>query len=201
MTADLIALTGLIGAGKTTAANTLQRYAGYELVKFAGPLKAMLAAIGLGPEYLEGKYKEKPCELLMGATPRHAMQTLGTEWGRECIHEAIWIHLWRSRVEALLAKGVNVVVDDCRFANELALVRKLGGRRVHIISLSCERESAHSSEDGLPLAHNDIVIENPMSGIAKFEGLILDRLDVPGKLTKRSETDESDQWNDCPRDV
>jgi len=113
---------------------------------------------------------------LMGATPRHAMQTLGTEWGRECIDTDIWTHLWATRARMLLDKGVNIVVDDCRFENELALVKSMGGERVHLISLGSERESAHASEDGLPIAHNDIVIENTMSGIADFEELILDRL-------------------------
>lgn len=217
MTGNLIALTGAIGSGKTTAADTLRRYAGYEIVKFAGPLKAMLAAIGLTDAHLEGDLKQKPCDLLMGATPRHAMQTLGTEWGRECIHEDVWLHLWRKKATDLLSKGINVVVDDCRFENELALVRALGGRRVNLTrippavyiseaALTDEDKEAlrnlgpgkalpvspgaplpiiHASENGLPLLYGDLLIENPMTGIAAFEKLILDRLELDHDWTEQ----------------
>ncbi len=44
---------------------------------------------------IEGSLKAKPCSLLAGKTPRHAMQTLGTEWGRNCIGDGFWINLWR----------------------------------------------------------------------------------------------------------
>ena len=43
----------------------------------------MLYQLGLGEAHIEGALKEVPCELLGGKTPRYAMQTLGTEWGRD----------------------------------------------------------------------------------------------------------------------
>lgn len=123
----VIALTGLAGSGKSTASKYLVENHGYHLVKFAGPLKDMLRAIGLSEAQIEGNLKEEPCEWLQGATPRHAMQTLGTQWGRACIGPSFWIELWVRRVNQIIAKGGRVVVDDCRFPNEADEVRKLGG--------------------------------------------------------------------------
>lgn len=124
---SVIALTGLAGSGKSTASKYLVEKHGYKLVKFAGPLKDMLRAIGLSEAQIEGELKEEPCEWLQGATPRHAMQTLGTQWGRACIGPSFWIELWVRRVNLIIAEGGRVVVDDCRFPNEADEVRKLGG--------------------------------------------------------------------------
>jgi len=123
----VIALTGRAGSGKSTASKYLVEKHCYQLVKFAGPLKDMLRAIGLSEAQIEGELKEEPCEWLQGATPRHAMQTLGTQWGRACIGPSFWIELWVRRVNQIIAEGGRVVVDDCRFPNEADEVRKLGG--------------------------------------------------------------------------
>lgn len=123
----VIALTGLAGSGKSTASKYLVEKHGYQLVKFAGPLKDMLRSIGLSEEQIEGSLKEEPCEWLQGKTPRQAMQTLGCEWGRDCIGAGLWTELWVRRVNLIIADGGRVVVDDCRFPNEADEVRKLGG--------------------------------------------------------------------------
>lgn len=130
---QIIALVGNAGAGKSTVADYLMREHGYVLVKFAGPLKAMLRAIGLDDEEIEGSRKEQPCNLLCGKTPRHAMVTLGTEWGRDLIGVDFWTGLWEEEVCAYLNSGRNVVVDDCRFENELAVVKRRGGAAWHIV--------------------------------------------------------------------
>ncbi|QIX20745.1 AAA family ATPase [Agrobacterium pusense] len=123
----VIALTGLAGSGKSTASKYLVEKHGYQLVKFAGPLKDMLRAIGLSEAQIEGELKEVPSRLLQGKTPRHAMQTLGCEWGRDCIGSSFWLFLWEDAVLKILDAGGRVVVDDCRFPNEADEVRKLGG--------------------------------------------------------------------------
>lgn len=119
----VVALTGPAGSGKSTAADYLVRQHGYERAKFAGPLKDMCRAIGLSEDHIEGHLKEVPCDMLCGKTPRHLMQALGTELGRNLIGEDFWIRLWLHRVAA----AKRVVVDDCRFPNEAAAVRSLGG--------------------------------------------------------------------------
>lgn len=118
----IIALTGRIGAGKTTAARVLEDL-GYVRVRFAGPLKAMLQALGCSEDQTDGGLKEVPSELLCGKTPRQAMQLLGTEWGRNLIGDKLWLRAWLNEA----VKHPYVVVDDARFANECAAVHELGG--------------------------------------------------------------------------
>jgi hypothetical protein len=63
----------------------LVNHRGFARVRFAGPLKAMMAALGCTNAEIDGDRKEVPCDLLGGKSPRWAMQTLGTEWGRKLI--------------------------------------------------------------------------------------------------------------------
>lgn len=124
----VVGLCGLAGSGKSTAAAALVQV-GYERVRFAGPLKAMMAALGLTEREIDGDLKEEPCALLGGRTPRHAMQTVGTEWGRQMIDNELWIRAWQ---RAAAGKSL-VVVDDVRFENEAAAVRAAGGMLIRVM--------------------------------------------------------------------
>ena len=115
-------------SGKTAVAYALQQH-GYISVSFAGPLKRMcgifLSSAGYGHERIEHMLFEEKEEKIpeFGVTPRHLMQTLGTEWGRECISPEVWVEVWRNSVMKWLDGGLNVVVDDMRFANEWDAVK------------------------------------------------------------------------------
>lgn len=122
----VIALSGAAGSGKSTASAFLASK-GYELVKFAGPLKSMCRAVGLTDEHIEGALKQVPCDLLQGKTPRQFMQWLGTEFGRDLIGPSFWTDLWKARANDILAAGGRVVVDDCRFESEAGTVRSVSG--------------------------------------------------------------------------
>lgn len=154
---DVVAFTGQAGAGKSTATRFLVDELGYTLVKFAGPLKDMMRAIGLGEDQIEGEFKETPTVYLCGHSPRHAMQALGTEWGRKCIGDDFWVGIWASRVATVLKQGGRVVVDDCRFANEAAAIRKLGGDILEIVGRG-GIAGGHESERGC--GDRDAVVVN-----------------------------------------
>src|SRR5688572_26446471 len=94
MLPKIVAFVGPIGCGKTTAARALRRLE-YTKVSFADPLKEMLIAFGLTAEQVYGNEKEIPTGILAGHTPRYAMQTLGTEWGRDLIHTNLWTLAWQ----------------------------------------------------------------------------------------------------------
>lgn len=141
----IVAFTGLAGSGKSTAAAYLVERHGFQRVRFAGPLKAMMAALGCTHEQIDGPEKETPCDLLGGGTPRHAMQTLGTEWGRDLITPDLWIRAWQAAV-AKVPAGVPIVVDDCRFPNEADAVRAAGGVIVRIDRPGAGTASVHASE-------------------------------------------------------
>lgn len=153
----LIAFTGLAGAGKSTAADALVEE-GWVRVKFADPLKNMMRAFyrscGLEDSAyiearIEGTMKEEPDPFLKGRTPRHAMQTLGTEWGRDCVHQNLWVEAWSQKVMNMFDRDLDVVVDDCRFPNEAAAVRSLGGRIVEVTGRGKGLGKKHQSEHGI----------------------------------------------------
>lgn len=154
----IVGFCGAIGAGKTTAALRLTSAHGFTRVRFAQPLKSalrgLLASAGV-PEaeavrMVDGDLKEAPSAALCGRTPRHAMQTLGTEWGRDCIGPDFWASIWQGAARAILAAGGRVVVDDLRFPNEEKALRALGGALIRIDRAGVGA-STHASE-GQPLA-------------------------------------------------
>jgi hypothetical protein len=123
----IIALCGLAGSGKTTAANHLVWQHNFARRPFAYHLKAMIAAgFGIAADVLDGprEGKEIPLDVLGGKTLREAMQSLGNEWGRELMCQDLWVRAWLKAAKTL----PNVVVDDARYPNELEAVRSLGGR-------------------------------------------------------------------------
>ena len=151
---EIVALVGAAGCGKSTVADILQGM-GYHRLKFSQPLKDMLKAIGLSDEHTEGRLKEVPCDLLSGRTPRYAMQTLGTEWARDIMAKDFWLNLWRTKAQ----QYDKIVAEDCRFGNEAALVKSMGGNLWRINRLGYDY-SGHSSETEMEDLKCDCVINN-----------------------------------------
>jgi hypothetical protein len=136
----VVGFAGPKRVGKSTCAQWLMQ-SGYVRLPFAGPLKDMLRAIGLSSRELDGDLKEVPCSLLCGKTPRHAMQTLGTEW-RNMIDQHLWTRIWTDR--ALQER--RVVADDVRFPHEVDAIRSLGGKVIRIHRPGFEATGEHASE-------------------------------------------------------
>jgi hypothetical protein len=126
MQRTIVGIAGPIGSGKSTIAGILTSQFGFSRVRFAGPLKNMMTALGLSVRQVDGDLKEVPSDLLCGKTPRHAMQTIGTEWGRDLIGNDLWINAWKASVERLPGNSA-IVVDDVRFPNEADAIREAGG--------------------------------------------------------------------------
>lgn len=162
----LIAFTGKAGAGKTTAAQALVERFGYVRIGFADPLKAMLAAfldqVGVHPEtvhsMLHGDLKNAPAGYLAGHSARHAMQTLGTEWGRRCMRGDFWIEAMRQRVGRSPAQ--KFVIDDLRFDNEAEFVRVNRGLVFEVRDGTSPSAQAHESERGIARDLVDGIIMN-----------------------------------------
>lgn len=145
----LVGLIGHKGSGKDTAAEVYGQY-GYENLKFADPLKDMLRVIfrasGDSEDVIErridGDLKEEPCEALRGKTPRYAMQTLGTEWGRDMIGQDVWTNLLTMKARQFDM----VVVTDVRFPNEVETVHELGGKVIEVYRPLSDVDLSHPSE-------------------------------------------------------
>ena len=148
------------GCGKTTAANL---FIEHERVSFADPLKRVVwhLLIDLGLERFRYFYKDKEAIIpKIGVSARHMMQTLGTEWGRACIHPDFWVMIARAQTQRIIADGGSVVIDDVRFPNEAAMIRDLGGELWRIDRPGITYDSGHSSEGGLEYITPDRVIIN-----------------------------------------
>ena len=162
----VIGLSGFAGSGKSTVASILEEKHGFVRIRFAGPLKDMLRQIGLTDYELEGDGKEVPNAILQGKTPRYAMQTLGTEWGRDLVGPLFWSKVWEQSVIASLREGARgIVVDDLRFPNELETLKDLGGWHVRLIrsrgtDAMTLAAHAHPSERALANAHPDSWLQN-----------------------------------------
>lgn len=147
----LIALTGNKGSGKDTFAETLN----FPILKFADTLKNMMRTLysdaGLDDETIErkieGDLKETPCEILGGATPRWAMQSLGTEWAKmvDPTH-TLWSRIFFEKAADYLNSGTPVVCTDVRFQHEIEVIRKLGGHTIRVVRPGNENRDMHASE-------------------------------------------------------
>lgn len=159
---NIIGLSGPAGSGKDTVAGMIiERRVGWCTLSFAEPMKRMLVAGGfLTQEQIEDRwFKETPLSF-HGCSPRHLMQTLGTEWGRKLIAPDIWVRLLNEQVSTLAENGVSgVVITDVRFENEATYIRSHGGRVVHV-RRDTARKDRHESERGIKIAYGDMAIYN-----------------------------------------
>jgi hypothetical protein len=129
----IIALCGRAQHGKSTLARQIAAYYGAENVAvtaFATVPKRMLRVFGLTEDELRGNSKGTPRVILGGQTPRYAMQTLATEWGRNMLYDEVWVDAWeRDLVE--LAKPI-IVVEDVRHEPEIDRLEELGACLVEV---------------------------------------------------------------------
>lgn len=117
----IIGLTGSANSGKGIVSAHLVERHGFVATRFAEPIKRMLAAgLGLTREQLDGREKQDPIERFGGLAPRQLMQTLGCSWGRNMIGPEVWVRAWCDMVP----DAPRIVVDDLRFPNEAAELRR-----------------------------------------------------------------------------
>ena len=148
-------------SGKTCVASVISEQ-GYTIVPFAATLKDMIVPmiVALGyyyPRAWELVISDKSYVLPeIGVSARHMLQTLGTEYGRQCLHPDVWLKCWQKKAERFKA----VVADDIRFPNEADLIRSMGGEMWLVQRFDVQRTTDHSSEGSLDHYGFDRVIEN-----------------------------------------
>ena len=134
----VIAITGLKGSGKDTIASIICKYdSTFKTIAFADKLKDVCAILfnwdrkmlsGRFPESREWREQVDPFwskELGIEFTPRKALTTVGTD----LIRGTVLSHIWDIAVkkEILDHPDINYIITDCRFANELYMIKSLSG--------------------------------------------------------------------------
>ena len=138
----IVGLVGFIGSGKDSVARHFVD-SGFTRDSFAAPLKDAVSSIFNWPrEMLEGDteqsrmFREAKDQWWSskledkGFTPRWALQYIGTEILRDQFNHNIWLHSLENRYMATGRK--QTVVSDCRFRNEVGLIKTLGGYVVRV---------------------------------------------------------------------
>lgn len=163
----VIGLAGPKGAGKSYVAGLLQTHFRCCRIGFADPLKRMLMTLGLTrTQCYSAVEKETPCDLLCGHTPRHAMQTLGTEWGRDMISNDIWVRatlfeIYREFKNSPRERPTDrFVIEDVRFANEAKAIRLAGGHLWEVRRPGRSYDPKHPSEAGLDVVFDQVVVND-----------------------------------------
>ena len=139
----IIGVCGFIGSGKDTIADYLVNLHHFRRESFANTLKDAVAQVfGWDRTMLEGRTKQArewreqvdPWWAdrlgIPHLTPRWILQNWGTEVCRKNFHDDIWI---ASLENKLRASTDDIVISDCRFPNEIAAIKKAGGRVVRVI--------------------------------------------------------------------
>ena len=138
----IVGFNGLIGSGKNAAADYLQQKYNFQRLSFADSLKdAVSVVFGWDREMLAGLTEEarNQRELvdswwskrlkIRGLTPRWVLQQWGTEVCRYGFHPDIWIASLERKIEN---NSFDIVIDDCRFQNEMNSIRKHDGILIRI---------------------------------------------------------------------
>lgn len=166
----LIGFTGPMGSGKTTAANMMKaiaQRAGHwpEVLSFASPLKnAAMELFGFTEQQLYSLEGKEAVDHRWGISPREALQWLGTDVLRDRWPD-FWVIIMRSRIQTERELGVkHIFIDDCRFSNEAELIRKMGGKVVHLDGRRVvSNHQGHKSEAGVAMYGIDTVIDNSLT--------------------------------------
>jgi len=139
----IVGIVGLIGSGKDTIADYLVNFHGYRRDSFANTLKDAVSAIfNWDRDLLEGRttmarqWREQVDEWwaqrlgIPNLTPRYVLQQWGTEVVRKSFHDDTWI---ASLENKLRNSKDDSVITDCRFPNEIKMIKGLGGKVLRVI--------------------------------------------------------------------
>jgi hypothetical protein len=176
----IIGLCGTQGSGKDTVANILISEYGFVKITFASTLKDIVAILFSWPrDLLEGLteesrlWRETVDDFWSGKlsipsfTPRKALQMIGTDLFRIHFNNDIWISIVENNIGVMLKNNpnMNIVISDCRFANEFTLIKQFSDS--HIITILRENNStnkiAHSSETEWVNYNFDAILQNDNS--------------------------------------
>jgi len=163
----IIGLCGKKQSGKSTVAKYLLE-AGFQELSWAYPLKEIVGRqlFGLNDDQLYGSEAAKEAIIPdWGYSPRQILQLVGTECFRKVIRDDFWVVLGRRKLQGYAAAGMNVVISDCRFPNEMEAIKAVGGYTVRIVREGQVSVDMHPSENSLNNYKTDCEISAPSGRI------------------------------------
>ncbi len=174
----IIGLSGVQGAGKDTVGEILIKEYGFVKLSFGSALKDVISILfGWNRDMLEGTtqesrlWRETVNEYwsektgIPDFTPRKALQYIGTDLLRNQLCKDIWACVVENKITELinLNPKVNIVITDCRFTNEFAIVKKFDSARIVKVernNLNSSNIPTHSSESEWADYPFDVVLPN-----------------------------------------
>jgi hypothetical protein len=167
----IIAICGKAGSGKDTIADYLSNECNYTRMSFASSLKDAVSVVfnwdinmlnGLTDE--SRKWREEVDSWwadrlnIPHLTPRWILQHWGTDdLCRAHFHDDIWIASLENKFRSFDA---DVVISDCRFPNEVAMIKQLNGKIINVTRNTEFKTSSHISENALLGIEYDHIIDN-----------------------------------------
>ena len=145
----LIGLAGRAGSGKDSVGTILKRQHGFTLLALAYPIKEMICGLlKVNMDMWDDRGWRETMIPLYGKSPRQMAQTIGTEWGRGCVHPSMWLD---RLLEESGASDENVAITDVRFDNEAHRVQQLDGFMIKVVrpETTTVGNALHTSEDGI----------------------------------------------------
>lgn len=137
----IIAICGLQGSGKDTLGSIFVNKFNFTKLSFADILKDVLSIVfNWDRNMLDGTTNESRLWReqvdnwwsqrlnINNFTPRYALQYFGTELFRNHFHDDIWV----ATIERKLLDYPNVIITDCRFINEIIMLKKYNTKFIRI---------------------------------------------------------------------
>lgn len=177
---NLLAFTGKMGSGKTTACDYLIEKGGYVRVNFKDALVAemkerlpdVLQIMAIGENWLglgDMEIQAHVSQLFTDKPPlmRALMQNYGTEVRRKDDPD-YWTKQYERSVKEAFAHGFNVVTDDCRFLNEAETIKGLGGKIARIERSDITSTGTHQSEVEMDKIVADYILHTDKGQLTQF---------------------------------
>lgn len=171
MARKLIGVAGKKRSGKDTLCVALQKTDTFERLAFATAIWDILLVtdpwvevpvpvqFGQGFQRLSALNKEFGYEYCKANFPdvREYMKKLGSEGGRDCISDTVWLDIVVNKINR--HPRTNFIVTDVRFDNEAEAIQRLGGLVVKL-DRNTGLTDSHVSESYIDNMHHDVVYEN-----------------------------------------
>lgn len=176
----IIGLCGKKQSGKSTVAKFLLER-GFHEVSWAYPLKEIIGRelFGLNDDQLYGSEAAKEAIIPdWGYSSRQILQLVGTECFRKVIRDDFWVVLGKRRLLELASRGMDVVISDCRFPNEMEAIKSIGGTTLRIIKEGQVSVDSHPSENSLNSYTTDYTVSAKSGDISGLCGQVLEILNA-----------------------